>query len=146
MRVRGCPFPETLHYDVPRHVWYADAPGGLVRAGITPVGVALAREVLIFTPKRVGRDVDPGKAMATVESAKWVGSVRAAFAARVAATNPALATRATAVNRDCYGEGWMLLLAPAFPGWRDGLVTGAAIAPAYEAWMEAEGFEGCATP
>ena len=146
MRVRGCPFPETLHYNVPCHVWYADAPGGLVRAGITPVGVALAREVLIFTPKRVGRDVDPGKAMATVESAKWVGSVRAAFAARVAATNPALATRATAVNRDCYGEGWMLLLAPAAPGWRDGLVTGTAIAPAYEAWMEAEGFEGCATP
>ncbi len=145
-RVRGCDFPDHLHYDVPHHVWYAPAPDGLVRAGITPVGVALAREVLIFTPKRVGREVAAGKAMATVESAKWVGSVRSAFAARVAATNPALSTRATLVNADCYGEGWMLLLAPLAPDWRAGLLTGAAIAPAYEAWMETAGFEGCAPP
>jgi glycine cleavage system H protein len=142
-RVRGCDFPDALHYDVPCHVWYAPAPDGLVRAGITPVGVALAREVLIFTPKRVGRDVLAGKAMATVESAKWVGSVRAAFAARVAAINSVLAARAAVVNRDCYGEGWMLLLAPAAADWRTGLATGAAVGAAYEAWMEEAGFEGC---
>lgn len=143
-RVRGCDFPDALHYDVPRHVWYAPAEGGLVRAGITPVGVALAREVLIFTPKRVGRDIQPGRAMATVESAKWVGSVRAAFAARVAEVNTVLATRAAVVNRDCYGEGWMLLLDPTAADWRAELVTGAAVADAYEAWMEGAGFEGCA--
>lgn len=142
-RVRGCDFPDALHYDVPRHVWYAEAEDGLVRAGITPVGVALAREVLIFTPKRVGREVAAGRAMATVESAKWVGSVRAAFAARVAAVNAELAARASVVNRDCYGAGWMLLLAPQVPDWRAGLVPGDGIAPAYEAWMEGAGFEGC---
>jgi glycine cleavage system H protein len=144
--VRGCTFPEDLLYDVARHVWYAEAEGGLVRAGITPVGVALAREVLIFTPKRVGRPVEKGRAMATVESAKWVGSVRASFAARVEAVNAALAKGAGAVNRDCYGEGWMLLLRPDAPDWREGLVTGAAVGPAYEAWMEREGFDGCGAP
>jgi glycine cleavage system H protein len=143
--VRGCRFPEDRLYDVPHHVWYAEAPDGLVRAGLTPVGVALAREVLIFTPKRVGRPVAPGRAMATVESAKWVGSVRAAFAARVAAVNEALARGAGAVNRDCYGEGWLLVLRPDASGWRAGLTPGAAVGPAYGAWMEREGFEGCAS-
>lgn len=141
--VRGCGFPDALHYDVPRHVWYCPADDGLVRAGITPVGVALAREVLIFTPKRVGWNVAAGRAMATIESAKWVGSVRAAFAGTVVEVNGALARRADVVNRDPYGAGWMLLLRPHDADWRESLVTGAAVGPAYEAWMESEAFEGC---
>ena len=142
--VRGCDFPETLHYDVPRHVWYAPADDGLVRLGITPVGVALAREVLIFTPKRIGRRFGVGNGVAIVESAKWVGSVRAGFAGTVAAVNAALVARAEAVNRDCYGAGWMLLVRPDDDAWQAGLLTGAVVGPAYEAWMEREGFEGCA--
>jgi len=141
--VRGCAFPEDRLYDVPHHVWYVPLPDGLVRAGITPVGVALAREVLIFTPKRVGRPVEAGRAMATVESAKWVGSVRAGFAARVEAVNAALAKGAGVVNRDCYGEGWMLVLRPEAEGWRAALTPGTGVAPVYEEWMEAQGFDGC---
>lgn len=144
MIVRGCEFPEALHFDVERHVWYAEA-GDLVRLGITRVGVALAREVLIFTPKRVGRRFEAGRAVATVESAKWVGSVRAGFAGTVAEVNPALAARADAVNRDPYGQGWMLLVRPETADWRAALVTGPEVGPAYEAWMEREGFEGCGT-
>ena len=141
--VRGCRFPDDLLYDVPRHVWYAEAGDGLVRAGITPVGVGLAREVLIFTPKRAGRHFEKHRAIATVESAKWVGSVRAAFAGRVEAVNAPLVARAAAVNADCYGAGWMLLLRPDAADWAADLVTGSAIAPAYEDWMEGAGFEGC---
>lgn len=142
-RVRGCEFPDALHFDVRRHVWYRPETGGLVRAGITPVGVGLAREVLIFTPGRVGRRFAAGRSIATIESAKWVGSVRAAFPGRIEAVNEALVTRASTVNRDCYGEGWMALLRPDAEDWTKDLVTGAAIAPAYEAWMEEVAFEGC---
>lgn len=141
--VRGCFFPEDRLYDVPRHVWYAEAGEGLLRAGMTVVGVALAREVLVVTPKRAGRPFEAGRAIATVESAKWVGSVRAGFAGRVEAVNEPLTARAEPINRDCYGAGWLLLLRPAGPDWRAALVPGSALAPAYEAWMEANGFEGC---
>ena len=142
--VRGCSFPSMLDYDVSRHVWYADAGGGLLRAGITQVGLALAREVLVFTPKRVGRSFEAGRAVATIESAKWIGSVRAAFPGTVEAINEPLAARATALNHDCYGKGWMLIIRPATPDWRAALLTGPAVAAAYEDWMEANGFEGCA--
>lgn len=143
-KVRGCDFPERLFYDVPHHTWYRPEGDGLVRAGMTPVGVALAREVLVFTPKRAGRAFERGRAFATVESAKWVGSVRAAFDGTVVAVNEEAMRNPALVNDDCYGAGWLLLARPAGNAWRDGLVTGDAIAAAYEAWMEREAFAGCA--
>jgi len=142
--VRGCSFPDHLFYDVPNHIWYTPLDDGTVRAGMTPVAVVLAREVLVFTPKRVGRRVEAGRSFATIESAKWVGAARAAFDGMVVAVNETLIERPFVVNGDPYGEGWMLVVRPSHQNWRDGLVTGDAIAPAYEAWMDAESFEGCA--
>jgi len=37
----------------------------------------------------------------------------------------------------------MLIVRPAEPNWQTGLVTGEAVAGAFEAWMAAEGVEGC---
>jgi len=142
--VRGCEFPDHLFYDVPHHTWYAPAENGLVRAGMTVVGVALAREVLVFTPKRVGRSFEAGRAFATVESAKWVGSVRAAFDGEVVAVNDDAIRSPALVNDDCYGAGWLLVVKPADNTWQANLVTGDTIAAAYEAWMENEAFAGCA--
>lgn len=140
--VRGCRFPDDLYYDVPRHTWYVAAENGLVRIGITPVGVALAREVLIFTPKRPGTAIEKDRSLATIESAKWVGAVRAAFDGTVETVNDALLRDASEINRDCYAA-WMLLLKPASADWRLGLAAREHIAPAYEAWMEEEAFPGC---
>ena len=141
--MRGCNFPDDLLYDVPHHVWYKPDRDGLVRAGMTPVAIALAREVLVFTPKRVGKEFESDRSFALIESAKWVGAVRAGFDGIVVEINEALVKRPTIANKDCYGEGWMMLVRPIHDNWREGLVTGAAIAPAYEAWMESEGFLGC---
>lgn len=141
--VRGCRFPEELHYDVPRHTWYRPEPDGAVRVGLTPVAIALAREVLVLTPRRVGRDFERDQSMGTIESAKSVFAIRAAFAATVVAVNEAAIQRPNLVNADSYGEGWMLLARPAATDWRQGLVTGPDIAPSFEAWMDEQGFPGC---
>lgn len=145
-KVRGCSFPDHLLYDVPNHIWYTPLHDGTARAGMTPVAIVLAREVLVFTPKRVGRDVEKGRSFATIESAKWVGAAHAAFDGVVVAVNDTLIAQPTLANSDPYGEGWMLIVRPARPDWRDGLVTGHAVGPAYEAWMDGEGFPGCAPP
>lgn len=144
--VRGCRFPDDLLYDVPNHVWYKPEEGGLVRAGMTPVAIVLAREVLVFTPKRIGMSFERGRSFATVESAKWVGAVRAAFDGAVIAVNDRLIANPMLANDDCYESGWMLLVRPEADGWRDGLVTGDELGPAYEAWMEQEAFAGCGAP
>jgi glycine cleavage system H protein len=144
--VRGCRFPDELFYNVRHHTWYKPEGEGLVRTGMTPVGIALAREVLVFTPRRVGMTFEAGRSFATIESAKWIGAVRAAFDGEVAAVNEALKARPMLANSDCYGEGWMMLVRPARDDWRASLVTGAAMADAYEAWMESEAFAGCEGP
>jgi glycine cleavage system H protein len=141
--IRGCNFPDDLWYDVPHHTWYRPEGEGLLRTGMTPVAIALAREVLVFTPKRVGREFEKDRSFATIESAKWVGAVRAAFEGSVVAVNETLIGRPTLANTDCYGAGWMMIVRPATADWTATLMTGAAIAPAYEAWMDAEGFAGC---
>jgi glycine cleavage system H protein len=142
VRVRGFEFPEDRLYDVPNQVWYAPQEDGTLRAGLTPVAVDLAGDVLVFTPRRIGRDFEKGRSFATIETGKWVGAVRAAFAGVVVAHNEAMVAQPRTINRDAYGEGWLLLVRPADADWREGLVTGAAVGAAFEAWMDGEGHPG----
>jgi len=141
--VRGCHFPDHLYYDVPNHIWCEDLADGTIRMGMTVVATALSGQVLAFTPKRVGRDLDKGRSFATIECGKWVGPARVPFDGIVVAVNEALMARPPIVNGDPYGAGWMLVGKPNTPDPLAGLVTGEAIAPAYEAWMAAEDFSGC---
>jgi glycine cleavage system H protein len=128
-------FPEALFYDIENQIWYAALPDGTVRAGFTAWSARLMGDVLVFTPKRIGRDFEKGRSFAVVEGGKWVGSARAAFDGIVVAHNEQLARKPELMNSDPFGEGWMLIVRPARDDWRAGLVTGAAIAPAFEAWL-----------
>ena len=142
--VHGCHFPDHLHYDVLNLIWYEPLDDGTIRVGLTPVATALSGPMLAFTPKRPGREFEVGKSFATIESGKWVGPARAAFAGIVVTISESLMARPNIANADPYGNGWMLTVRPAEADWRDVLVTGPAIAPAFEAWMQAEAFTGCA--
>lgn len=141
--VRGCHFPDDLMYDVPNLIWYARLDDGTVRAGLTPVATALSGPMLAFTPKRPAREFEAGKSFGTIESGKWVGPARAAFAGVVVTINEALMARPNLANADPYGAGWMLTAKPATSDWHNALVTGPAIAPAFDAWMATENFPGC---
>lgn len=142
--VRGCAFPPHLLYDVPNHVWYERLDDGSFRVGMTAVAVALAGDVLAFTPKRVGKPLEANRSCATIESGKWVGPARIAFDGVVVATNEAMVDRPSLANRDPYGAGWMIVARPSDDAAATArLVSGNEIAAAYEAWMEREDFPGC---
>jgi glycine cleavage system H protein len=134
-------FPDGLLYDMENQIWYAPLGDGTVRAGFTAWAAKLMGEVLVFTPKRIGRDFEKNRSFAVVEGGKWVGSARAAFDGVVIAHNESLARRPELLNEDPFGTGWMLIVRPAGDDWRDGLVTGAAIAPAFEAWFSSEAYK-----
>ena len=141
--VRGCAFPEHLLYDVQNHVWYERLDDGSFRVGMTSVAVALAGEILAFTPRRVGKPVEAGRSCATIESGKWVGPARIAFDGTVVAVNETMIERPSLANEDCYGQGWMLVARPSDEAPLAQLVSGNRLAEAYEAWMAAEDFAGC---
>jgi glycine cleavage system H protein len=128
-------FPEALHYDMDNQIWYQPLDDGTARAGFTSWAARLMGEVLVFTPKRIGRAFEKGRSFAVVEGGKWVGSARAAFDGTVVAHNEALARHPELISRDAFGEGWMLIVRPAHAGWTDALVTGAAVAPTFAAWF-----------
>ena len=144
--VRGCHFPDHLLYDVPNLIWYTPLGDGTVHVGLTPVATALSGPMLGFTPKRPGREFEKGKSFATIESGKWVGPARAAFDGTVVSINEELMNRPNIANLDPYGAGWMITVRPSDDGWMRDLVSGPAIASAFEAWMAAENFAGCGSP
>ena len=139
--VQGNDFPDGLLYDIDNQIWYAPLDDGTVRAGFTTWAANLMGEVLVFTPKRIGRDFEKGRSFAVVEGGKWVGSARAAFDGVVVAHNELLERKPELLNQDAFGEGWMLIMRPSRDDWRRDLVTGPAIASAFEAWFATGAYE-----
>ena len=135
VNVQGYEFPDRLLYDVENQVWYKPLMDGTVRAGFTSWAANLMGDVLVFTPKRIGRDFEKGRSFAVIEGGKWVGTARAAFAGVVVAQNQLLEDKPELLNQDPFGTGWMLVVRPAGDDWREGLVAGSEIAPIFEAWL-----------
>jgi glycine cleavage system H protein len=80
----------------------------------------------------------------TIESGKWVGPVKAPVSGEVVAINDALTSAPKGINADPYGGGWLVKLKPAnWDAESASLVTGAAVAPAFQTKMDADGFAGC---
>ena len=134
-------FPEQLLYDLENQVWYEPLPDGLIRAGFTPLAMVLAGEVLVFTPKRVGRDFEKGRSFATIECGKWIGSARAAFDGVIIGHNELLIRKPELLNQDAFGTGWMLTVRSTTNHWRDGLITGNDISAAFEQWFASEAYK-----
>ena len=139
--LQDCDFPEHLLYDIENQVWYAPLADGTVRAGFTQWSANLMGEVIVFTPKRLGRDFEKNRSFAIVEGGKWVGAARAGFDGVVIGHNEALMKKPELLNIDPYGEGWMLIVRPSYESWRTGLVTEAGIAPAFEAWFATDAYK-----
>jgi glycine cleavage system H protein len=139
--VDGKEYPEHLYYDLDNQIWYEPLADGAIRAGFTPVSIALAGDVLVFTPKRVGRDFEAQRSFATIECGKWVGAARAAFDGVVVASNEELLRKPKLLNEDAFGAGWMLIVRANDAGWRDRLATGPAIAKGFAAWLASEGYK-----
>jgi glycine cleavage system H protein len=141
--VRGYDFPDDLYYQPEDDVWARlESDGGLV-VGMTAYACSLSGQIVAFTPKKPGRFVEAGRSLATVESGKWVGPVKAPVSGEIIAVNTALYDDPGLINADPYGAGWMIRLKPAdWAAQSARLVTGAAIVPAFEAKMHEDGFGG----
>jgi glycine cleavage system H protein len=134
-------FPEDRWYDIDNQIWYLPLGEAKLRAGFTSWAVSFMGEVLVFTPKRIGRDFEKGRSFALIEGGKWVGSARAAFDGTVIAHNEALIGRSELLAEDAYGKGWLVEVRPVSADWAAGLVTGAAVGPALDAWLATESYK-----
>jgi glycine cleavage system H protein len=128
-------FPPHLLYDIENQIWYEPLGDGTIRAGFTRWAANLMGEILVFTPKRLNFDFEKERSFGVVEGGKWVGSARAAFDGVVVRHNERLDRTPELLNQDPYGDGWMLVVRPSREDWRDKLVDGALVKPAFDNWI-----------
>jgi glycine cleavage system H protein len=141
VNLQGHDFPDRLLYDIDNQIWYEPLGDGTLRAGFTTWAANLMGEVLVFTPKRIGRDFEKGRSFAVVEGGKWVGSARAAFDGIVVAHNELLIRRPELLNEDAFGAGWMLVVRPSGEEWSVLLRSGDRIAEAFQEFLASAAYK-----
>ena len=95
---------------------------------------------MAVTVKKVGRTVERGQSIATIESGKWVGPVPTPVNGDIIEVNEALATDPTLVNTDPYGAGWVARIkASVWTVQQAEMRTGAHAVQEYQTFMESEG-------
>jgi glycine cleavage system H protein len=121
---RGCIIPGDLHYDIDRDVWVRFEDGNAV-LGMTDPAQTRAGKLVAIRFRRAGTVVACGRALATIESGKWVGPFPAPFTCEILETNQSGFERDILLaNKDPYGEGWLVRVRALDPSELASLVTG----------------------
>lgn len=99
--------PSNLKY-TKSDEWFDPATGAL---GLTDYAQSQLSDV-VFVEIQVepGDTVEPGKAIASVESVKASAEIYAPVSGKVSEVNKALADKPETLNSDPYGAGWMIKL------------------------------------
>ncbi len=71
---------------------------------------------------RIGKTVKQGEPIGTVESVKAVSEIFAPISGTVVDVNKGLVDKPELVNKDSYGEGWMVVLDVAEPAQANALM------------------------
>lgn len=114
-------FPSDLRY-TREHEWARES-GGIVTVGITGYATDQLGDVVFVELPEVGRKLESGKPFGVVEAVKTVSDLYAPLAGEVVEINTALGDDPAVVNRDPYGEGWMVRIKLADPASFAGLLS-----------------------
>jgi glycine cleavage system H protein len=103
--------PPDLKY-TREHEWTRDE-GGRVRVGITAYAQEQLGDVVFVELPPVGARVTQQQSFGVVESVKAVSDLYAPVTGEIVEVNADLKSAPELVNRDPYGRGWMIVVAPA---------------------------------
>ncbi|TVR03217.1 MAG: glycine cleavage system protein GcvH [Deltaproteobacteria bacterium] len=103
--------PDNLRY-TKDHEWARREEDGLLTIGITDFAQDALGDITYAELPETGRTLDTGEGFGVVESVKTFSDLYAPVAGEVAETNAAVEEDASLINRDAYGEGWLIRLRP----------------------------------
>ncbi|HVG36482.1 MAG TPA: glycine cleavage system protein GcvH [Thermoplasmata archaeon] len=112
--------PEGLRY-TKDHEW-AKLEGKRAGIGITDFAQDQLTDVVYVELPPIGKTVKQGEPIGTVESVKAVSEIFAPISGTVVEVNKALVDKPDLVNKDPYGEGWMVVLDVAEPAQANALM------------------------
>ncbi|MBN1826339.1 MAG: glycine cleavage system protein GcvH [Candidatus Eisenbacteria bacterium] len=105
--------PEDLRYSH-EHEWVR-VEGDTATVGITDYAQNELGDIVFVEFPDVGDDVETGGPAGTIEAVKTVADLFAPVSGRIVAVNEDLADNPDRVNKDPYGEGWMIRISLSKP-------------------------------
>jgi glycine cleavage system H protein len=106
--------PDDLRYTAENE--WARPEGDRVVVGITDYAQQQLGDIVFVELPEPGATVSRGDSFGVVESVKAVSDLYAPLSGEVTEVNQELADRPEAINDACYGEGWLVAIAPSDPG------------------------------
>jgi glycine cleavage system H protein len=118
--------PDDLFYTKEHEYVAKTGDPAVVRIGITDYAQGELGDVVFVNLPKPGDTVDEHQSFGTIEAVKAVSELYAPVAGEVVEVNGALDGDPAVVNRDPYGEGWMITLRLKSPAELDRLLSASA--------------------
>ncbi len=115
-------YPEELKYNE-EHTWLRFEDDGTGRVGITTYAQEQLKEVVFVELPEVGDAVTRMEPFGVIESIKATNDLYSPVSGEVVEINPALEAEPGNVNRDPYGDGWMIVIRLSDPAEVDSLTS-----------------------
>lgn len=115
-------------YSIPDDCLYTEqdewvrAEDDRVIIGVTDYAQQQLGDVVFVELPEVGSEINKDEPFGVIESVKAVSDLFAPISGTVLAVNGEVAENPEIVNQDCYGEGWLLHVAPSDGDERDALL------------------------
>lgn len=117
-------FPDNLLYSKD-HEWVR-LEGDMAVVGITDFAQSELGDIVFVDVNTVGKTLEAGQVFGTVEAVKTVSDLFMPLGGEILERNEALASNAEVVNKDPYGEGWIIKVRPTPPADTSHLLDAAA--------------------
>ncbi len=122
---------EDGYYYTKEHQW-AKVEGNMAVVGVTDYAQHQLGDVVFVELPEVGKEVEAGDTLATIESVKAMSDVYSPLTGKVSSVNEALNEDPSLINVDPYGDGWICELEMLDPSEVEDLMT----ADDYRAYLE----------
>jgi glycine cleavage system H protein len=124
--------PDNLHYSKD-HEWVR-VENGVAVIGITDHAQEQLGDVVYVELPKAGESFSANESFGSVESVKAVSEIFTPVSGEIGEVNGSLTDEPEKVNKDPYGDGWMIKVKMSTPGEVDSLLTAAE----YEDFTKAE--------
>ncbi|MBN2779340.1 MAG: glycine cleavage system protein GcvH [Bacteroidales bacterium] len=119
-------FPENLKY-TESHEWLR-IEGDEAYVGITEFAASHLGDIVFIEIETEGEELDKGESFGSIEAVKTVSDSYMPVSGEVVEVNEAILDDPALVNKDCYGEGWLIKIKLSNPADADSLMDAAAYA------------------
>lgn len=116
-------FPDDLRY-TKDHEW-VKPEGNIATIGITDFAQGELGDIVYVDINTVGQSLGTGEVFGTVEAVKTVSDLFMPVSGKINDINKNLETNPESVNKDPYGNGWMVRVEMSNPSELEGLMSAA---------------------